>query len=103
MVSKHYNDKRYKREKFIAKDLKGDGKVIDSFIVDKGHCKGIERHDVTDNGIVLIYNVGSGKLITKLIASSRQIKRYYKNSDKNPPSWLISLCEWREGLNYNYI
>ncbi len=103
MVSKHYNDKRYKREKFIAEDLKGDGKVIDSFIIDKRHYKGVERHDVTDNGIVLIYNVESGKLITKLIASSRQIKRYYKDSDKDPPSWLVRLCEWRESLNYNYI
>lgn len=102
-VSEHYNDERYKREKFINEFLKGDGKVIDSFIIDNGHHKGVERHDITDNGIILIYNVNSGKLVTKLIAREGQIKRYYKNSDKTPPSWLLRLCEWRESLNYNYI
>ena len=102
-VSNHYNDKRYKREKFISECLKGDGNVIDSFVIDNRHRNGIERHDITDNGIILIYNAKSGKLVTKLIARSGQLKRYYKNSNRNPPSWLISLCEWRESLNYNYI
>lgn len=37
----HYKYKRYKREKFINKHLYGDGKVIDSFIVDRGHKDGL--------------------------------------------------------------
>mgnify|MGYP003301588533 FL=1 len=51
MVSNHYKKQRYNREKFINKCCNGDGKVIDEFIVDKGHKDGLERHCITDNGI----------------------------------------------------
>ena len=101
MVSNHYKNKRYKREKFIDEHLNGDGKVIDSFIVDKGHEKGLERHDITENGIIIIYNASSNKLCTKLIARENQIRRYYRNSGREPPGWLLSLCRWHEDLKYN--
>ncbi|MBO5828791.1 MAG: hypothetical protein J6R59_10140 [Paludibacteraceae bacterium] len=101
MVSRHYKSKRYKREKFIDKHLNGDGKVIDSFIVDKGHEKGLERHDVTENGIIIIYNSVSNKLITKLVARENQIKRYYHNSGREPPEWLLYLARYHESLRYN--
>ena len=101
MVSQHYKKKRYKREKLIKKYLNGDGKVIDSFVVDKGHKKGLERHDITENGIILIYNATSNKLVSKLIARPAQIKRYYKNSGREPPQWLLDLCTWHESLHYN--
>ena len=76
MVSNHYKRQRYKREKFIHKCCNGDGKIIDEFIVDKGHKDGLERHCVTDTGIIIIYNAVSGKLVSKLIARPNQIKRY---------------------------
>lgn len=101
MVSKHYKSKRYKREKFINRYLNGDGRVIDSFIVDKGHKNGLERHDITENGIIVIYNAESNRLVTKLIARSGQIQRYYRNSGREPPLWLLDLCKWHEDLNYN--
>lgn len=101
MVSRHYKSKRYKREKFIDEHLNGDGKVIDSFIVDKGHEKGLERHDITENGIIIIYNAASNKLVTKLVARPQQVERYYLNSGREPPEWLLSLCRWHEELGYN--
>lgn len=101
MVSKHYKSKRYKREKFIDKYLNGDGKVIDSFIVDKGHIKGLERHDITENGIIVIYNAETNKLVTKLVAREGQVKRYYYKSGREPPKWLLELCRWHESLGYN--
>lgn len=101
MVSKHYKKKRYNREKFIEKHLGGDGKVIDSFIVDKGHVMGLERHDITDKGVILIYNAASEKLVSKLIARPTQIKRYYRDSGRKPPKWLLDLCEWHKNLGYN--
>ena len=55
MISNHYKKQRYKREKFINKCCNGDGKIIDEFIVDKGHKDGLERHCVTDTGIIIIY------------------------------------------------
>lgn len=103
MVSSHYKNQRYKREKFINKYLNSDGKVIDSFLVDKGHKNGIERHEVTENGIIIIYNAASNKLVTKLIAREWQIKRLYNNVGREPPKWLIELAKYHESLNYNYV
>lgn len=101
MVSKHYKSKRCGREKFIDRCLHGDGRVIDSFIVDKGHKNGLERHCVTENGVIIIYNAVSNKLVTKLVARENQVKRLYCNSGREPPSWLLNLCRWHESLNYN--
>lgn len=101
MVSKHYKTKRYKREKFIRKYLHGDGKVIESFIVDNGHCKGIERHEVTDNGLIIIYNNSSNLMISKLIARPQQIRKLYKTKNKVPPKWLIKLARYHQKMNYN--
>lgn len=99
----HYKHKRYKREKFISKHLYGDGNVIDSFVVDNGHKDGLERHDITDTGLIIVYNLESGKLVTKLIARPAQIKRYYQDIDKKPPRWLIDLAYWHNTLNYNKV
>ena len=99
----HYKNKRYKREKFINRHLNGDGKVIDSFIVDKGHKDGLERHDITDTGLIIVYNLESQKLVTKLIARPQQIKRYYSDTGREPPRWLLDLCYWHNSLNYNNV
>lgn len=101
MTSKHYKNQRYKREKFIENHLGGDGKVIDSFIVDKGHKNGKEKHCITDNGIIVIYNAESNKLVSKLIARPQQIRRYYSGTDRKTPKWLIQLAMWHQSLGYN--
>lgn len=101
MVSKHYKNKRCEREVFIKKYLNGDGKVINSFVVDNGHPDGGEIHSVTDNGVIIIRNLKSGKIITKLIARPTQIKRLYSNINKEPPVWLLDICYIHKRLNYN--
>lgn len=103
MISQHYKNKRYQREKFIDKYLGGDGKVIDSFIINNLHPNGLERHDLTDNGVIIIYNVRTNKLVTKLIARSHQIIRYYHNCGKEPPLYLICLAKYHERCGYNHI
>ena len=97
----HYKNKRYKREKFINKHLCGNGKVVDSFIVDRGHKNGLERHDITDTGLIIVYNAYTNLVVTKLVARPNQIKRYYINSDREPPLYLIQLAQWHEDLGYN--
>lgn len=101
MTSKHYDKQRGKRQRFINKHINGDGNIIDSFVVDKGHKDGVEVHSITDTGLIIIHNKDTGKLVTKLIARPEQIKRYYKDSDKQPPRWLLSLAEWHKSLRYN--
>lgn len=103
MVTKHYQSQRNEREKFINEHLGGDGNVIDSFIVDKGHKNGLERHDITDNGIIIIYNAESEKLVTKKIARPQQIKDLYLIKNQTPPKWLIDLAVWHTSMNMNYL
>lgn len=101
IISSHYKNKRYKRENLIKKYIHGDGKVIDSFIIDRNHIKGLERHEITENGIILIYNAESNLLVSKLIARPQQIKRYYENTGREPPYYLMYLAKWHEDLGYN--
>lgn len=106
MVSQHYKNKRYKREKLINKYINSDGHIIDGFIVDKGHANGAEVHSLTDNGIVLIHNLNTGKLITKIIAREGQIKKYYEVATREKPleyENVLRLARWHESLGYNHV
>ena len=106
MVSKHYETQRNEREKFIEECLGGDGQVIDSFVVDKGHINGEEIHEITDNGIIIVYNAVSKKLVSKLIARPNQIKRYYQNTGREPPKEykeILELAKQHQILGYNEI
>lgn len=103
MVSLHYDNSRYYREMFIYNYLGGNGKIIDSFIVDKGHKDGKELHCVTDHGLIIVYNVHSRKLVTKLIARPQQVKRYYIHTKKEPPEELIKLCREHQKKGFNNL
>lgn len=105
-ISKHYKKQRYKREKFINKYVNGDGRMVDGFIIDKGHKGGVEVHSITENGIIIIHNLVTGKLITKLCAREQQIKRYYESTGRTPPpeyERILELARWHESLGYNYM
>lgn len=105
-VTNHYKNKRYKRENFINKYIHNDGHIIDGFIVDKGHKNGAEVHSITDNGIIIIHNYSTGALVTKLIARSRQLLRYYESTNREPPKELknaLYLARWHESLGYNQV
>ena len=105
-ITNHYKNKRCKRESFINKYIHDDGHIIDGFIVDKGHRNGAEVHSITDNGIIIIHNLKSGALITKLIARENQIKRYYEGTNRTPPKEyerVLELARWHESLGYNQV
>lgn len=92
MVSKHYQCQRNRREKFIDEHF-GDDYIVDEFVVDRNHPKGEERHCLTNNAVIIIYNLRSGKLVTKLLARPQQIKRYYERSGKKPPLEYKQMLE----------
>lgn len=105
-VTKHYQMQRNKRERFINKYIDGDGFIVDGFIVDNGHINGAEVHSITDKGIIIIHNLDSGALVTKLIAKPKQIERYYKHTGREPPpeyAHILELAKWHESLCYNYV
>lgn len=103
MASLHYDNDRYYREMFIYNYLGGNGKIIDTFIVDKKHKNGKELHCVTNNGLIIIYNVNTQKMVTKLIARPWQIKRLYMHTKKNPPKELLELCREHNIMGFNEI
>ena len=105
MVSKHYQGQRSERAKFIDEHF-GNDDIVDEFIVDKGHPHGAERHCITNNGIIIVYNANSGKLVTKLLARPQQIKRYYENSGREPPleyESILKLALEHTVLGYNNL
>lgn len=96
MTSKHYINDRRRREELIQQVI-GEGKVIAKFIVDKGHREGAERHEITDTGIIVIYNNNNNKMITKLIARPNQITRY----DWTAPEELVAIAKEHKRKKYN--
>ena len=105
MVSKHYQGQRNEREKFIDEHF-SDGYIVDEFVIDRGHPHGAERHCIMNNGVIVIYNLVSDKLITKLLARPQQIKRYYESSKKEPPleyENILKLARQHNILGYNEL
>ena len=96
--TRHYEKARNGREKLISKIIK-DGNPIVEFVVDKGHKNGLERHVITDTGLIIIYNLNSGKLVTKLIARPEQLTRYRWDVPKS----ILQLAEWHKSLQYNWM
>lgn len=97
MNSNHYNRDRRYREKVVQ--TIGEGTVIKVMTIDKGHPKGPEVHELSDTGVITVWNFNHTKIITKLIARPGQVKRYYK--DTKPPTELMMLAKEHLRLHYN--
>ena len=100
--SEHYKEKRCTRESLIS-DVIGEGNVIDSFFVNRGHKDGPEIHSITDTGIILIHNQKSGKMVTKLIARPGQVIRYYKNEGKEVPWEIVKIAKRHQAEFCNQV
>ena len=100
MTSKHYMEDREMRESLIQKI--GYGETIKTVVVDRGHKNGPEIHEISNTGIVTIYNARTKKMITKLIARPAQIRRYYEASE-NIPMGLLKLAKSHQEMGYNLV
>lgn len=98
MTSAHYTNERGDRE-YIVKSI-GYGNIIDKFEVDKGHRNGPEIHEISDTGIITIYNKRTHKMITRLIARPGQIFRYYAKEGRKAPKDVMKLAEKHAKLGY---
>lgn len=96
MTSNHWTTDRQARENIIRQI--GTGIVVDKFIVDRGHKNGLERHEITSTGIIIIYNDRTNKMVTKLIARAGQIQRYYNGK---APKELIEVAREHQRKGYN--
>ena len=103
--SDHHERERKERLHNIRK-LVGFGKPIKAFYWDKDHINGKEEHIITDNGLIIIFNVRTQKLVTILIARPNQISRYWTLQGLDVPSqynYLLELAKDHEEKGYNYL
>ena len=105
-LSEHYTN-RCER----VRNMNYNIKLVNAFVVDKHHEKGLEIHAIYDDGTIKIFNYRTKKLITVLFGRVGQIVRYYQElgiplpytvlcaADKNRQQgrnqlWFMSL-NWR--------
>ena len=102
-MTSHYAKDRKDRVNAVLAEL-GVGEFVTSFIVDKGHINGAERHIIYDNGVVLVVNERTRRMITILIARVPQITRYWFGLGQTFPrelGYLLTIARENEmnGLN----
>lgn len=73
----HYNYERVERHNKIMSII-GNGTLVASFEVYTAHPNGNEIHNIFSNGIILIQNINTKKVVTELIARPQQIRRYWE-------------------------
>ena len=74
-------------------------RVPSSFVVDTGHPNGDELHTIFDNGMIIVQNARTGRLVTELIARPGQIKRYWENQGKGIPIEVYKIVT----VAYNHL
>lgn len=94
----HYQMDRKRREALIQEI--GAGITVKTVEVDRRHRNGPEIHMVSSTGIISIYNRDSKKLITKLIARPRQIRRYW-TEEEQPPKYLLDIAKQHQRAGWN--
>ena len=102
-ITNHYTKDRKKRERKIQEI--GQGTVVLTVLVrtGKSYPEEWERQKVTDNGIILVYNPYTDRLVTKLIARKNQVSRLYKAIGKAAPQDLLEKCKYHENMGWNKL
>ena len=102
----HFSAERGYRETLVE-NLGGAGRVVLTNVIDRGHMNGAERFELTDKGIIIVYNNLTNKKITILFARIGQL--YSRFGDKfnslspNLQRSIKAYCrEWKE-KGYNEL
>ena len=99
MNSRHWTKDRQNRKELI--ETIGYGNIIITVVVDRHHRNGPEIHEISDTGIITIFNQRTKKMITQLIARPGQIRRYFTDNEIIP-NGLLDIARQHQQLNYNY-
>jgi hypothetical protein len=86
---------KYERNNRVAtlKAVLGEGIGVASFIVDRGHAEGVERHIIHHNGVIVIVNDRTHKVVTTFACSPNYLTRYWRGVGKQVPVSLNYLLE----------
>ena len=99
MTSKHWERDRKNRKELI--EAIGHGNTIKTVVVDRHHKNGPEIHEISDTGIITIFNQRTRKMITQLIARPGQIKRYFTENEIIPME-LLDIARQHQKMRFNY-
>ena len=99
MNSRHWTKDRQNRKELI--ETIGYRNIIKTVVVDRHHRNGPEIHEISDTGIITIFNQRTKKMITQLIARPGQIRRYFTDNEIIP-NGLLDIARQHQQLNYNY-
>lgn len=102
--SKHIaTDKAYR--KMLVDYLGGPGEVVLTNVIDRGHKNGPERFELTDKGIILVYNDKTDLFINILFARVGQLySRFGDKFETLSPELKKSIkkqCREYQELGYN--
>ena len=104
-TTQHFQNDMTQRRYVIDYEIGGEGNVVLTNVIDRGHKNGAERFELTDNGIIFVYNDITDKCITILFPRIGQlVSRFGDKFDTLPKSLKNSIkdkCrEWqRRGYN----
>jgi hypothetical protein len=107
MNTSHFNNDMEGRLYIINNILGGEGKVVLTNVIDRGHRNGPERFELTDKGIINVYNEWSGRRITVLFARIGQLySRFGGKFEKLPLTLQMDIkahCQLWQERGYNEI
>ena len=98
-MSKHVYTRSRRMQIISNLIINENGKICKIWLVDTGHRNGLEIHVVYNNGVCLIYNNNSHKLITGLILRPKQVERY----KITPTKCMRNKVKKHMQCNYNHI
>lgn len=103
--TKHFVSERMNRAEFITNVIGDTNNVICTNVIDRGHVNGAERFELTDKGIIRVYNNVTNRHITDLIARPNQIYDRmgiaFLSVSKSVRKSVIEIAREHQKLGYN--
>ena len=103
--TKHFALDMESRQYIIENIIGGPGNVVLTNVIDRGHKNGPERFELTDKGIIFVYNEWTDKRITILFARVGQLySRFgdlFKTLPVNQQREIKAKCREWEARGYN--
>ena len=105
-ITSHFANERAYRE-YLINAMGGAGEVVLTNVIDRGHKDGPERFELTNKGIIVVYNDKTDRKITILFARVGQLYSRFGDKFRTLPytmqNTIKTHCrEWTE-LGYNEI
>lgn len=93
-TSSHYKRDRKGREQRIK--MIGEGKTVKVTIGERDNRP--IKYIISDTGIITIWSIENKRVITKIIATPKQIRTYWEDAPEN----LIEIASYHKKMKWNH-